>query len=311
MKKFLPILIIGILVLSGLGASAINVEKENNKNNNYTSGGKATHTPLAEFGTSTTCGFCKYAHGALMELYEEGQLDFYYVTLVCNKNSKAYARARNDFNLYGYPTVWWDGGYRVNIGAGSVSSAKSAYTSSINSCGARSVSDVDITLKATWMGGTSVKVECEVKNNEASKYGGTVRVFIVEKESSMGWKDAGGHLYTMAFLDFAIEKEISIAGGGTWSDSNTWNGVLNGFSSVTKDNTFVIAAVYNDEWHQGYSYPPNNPFDAYYVDDTAGINPATTNEKQDFTRIRQIIPQFQNLLERFFDDLPILRNLIK
>lgn len=304
MKKILPILIIGILVLSGLGASAIDLEKDDNDNNNYFSGGKASHAPIAEYGTSTTCGFCKYAHGALMELYEEGQLDFYYVTLVCNKNSNAYARARNDFNLYGYPTVWWDGGYRVNVGAGSTSSAKSAYTSSINRCASRSGSDVDIALKATWMGGTKVKVECEVKNNEASTYGGTVRVFIVEKESSMGWKDSAGHLYTMAFLDFAIEKEISISGGNTWEDSATWNGVLNGFSSVTKDNTFIIAAVYNDERHQGYSYPPNNPFDAYYVDDTAGVNPATTNEKQ-------VIPQFQNLLERFLDNFPILRNLIK
>ena len=30
----------------------------------------------------------------------------------------------------------------------------------------------------------------------------------------------------------------------------------------------IVAAVENDEWHQGYSYPPSsNPFDAYYVDD--------------------------------------------
>ena len=34
----------------------------------------------------------------------------------------------------------------------------------------------------------------------------------------------------------------------------------------------VIAAVFNSEWHQGYSYPPNQyPFDAYYVDDTTAF----------------------------------------
>jgi hypothetical protein len=34
----------------------------------------------------------------------------------------------------------------------------------------------------------------------------------------------------------------------------------------------VIAAVFDDELYQGYSYPPNeNPFDAYYVDETEGF----------------------------------------
>ena len=29
----------------------------------------ATHTPLAEFGTATWCGYCKYAHAALKNVY--------------------------------------------------------------------------------------------------------------------------------------------------------------------------------------------------------------------------------------------------
>jgi hypothetical protein len=34
----------------------------------------------------------------------------------------------------------------------------------------------------------------------------------------------------------------------------------------------IIAAVFNEEWHQGYAYPPDaNPFDAYWVDDVAGF----------------------------------------
>ena len=36
----------------------------------------------------------------------------------------------------------------------------------------------------------------------------------------------------------------------------------------------VIASVFNDEWHQGYSNPPDgNPFDAYYVDEAAAVIP--------------------------------------
>jgi hypothetical protein len=299
MREIILIVVVGILVLSGIGASAITIEKDSSENENYNSGGRDHHTPLAEFGTATWCGFCKYAHGALKELWAEGQLDFYYVTLVCDKNSKASGRARSDYNIKGYPTVWWDGGYRVNVGAGSTASAKSAYTSSINLCSSRTVKDIDIDLKVTWMGGTNVKVECEVKNNEANTYEGYIRVYIVEKVSSMGWKDTAGNLYTMAFLDYAFDQSIGMSGGGTWSDTTTWNGLTNGFPSITKTNTFVIAAVFNDEWHQGYSYtPPQNPFDAYYTDEVVGKDPATTNEKFETTRNilqNKILERFQSL----------------
>jgi len=270
MKKILPILVISILVFSGLGASAlqksssnseININKENSTN-------RGTHTALGEYGTSTSCGYCKYAHGALKELYAEGQLDFNYVSLVCDKNSVAYSYCVNHFNLYGYPTVWWDGGYKVNVGAGSVASAKAAYTTSINQCVARAVKDVDITLSGTWLGGTEMQISCSIVNNEATTYVGTIRVYITEKVSSMGWYDTGGALYTHAFLDFAFNQAISIPSGDTWSNTINWIGSSHGYSTITKDNTMIIAAVENDEWHQGYSYPPSgNPFNAYYVDD--------------------------------------------
>jgi hypothetical protein len=276
MRKIIPFVVIGILVLSGLGASAINVAKENTNiettekiiNENT----RSTHTVFGEYGTSTTCGYCKYAHGALKELYAEGQLDFYYVSLVCNQNSIAYARAQNDYNLYGYPTVWWDGGYEVDIGAGSIPGAKATYTTSINNCGARTVKNVNIILDATWLGGTNMQIDCTVYNNEATTYDGTIRVYITDISSSEGWTDTYGKLYTFAFLDWAFNEVISIPSGGSWTDSMTWDGSSHGYSSITEDNTMIIAAVFNDEWHQGYSYtPPQNPFDAYYVDDSVGF----------------------------------------
>ena len=130
-----------MLVLGGLGASELVVEKENisNETNNKSTSERATHTVLGEYGTATWCGYCKYAHGALKELYAEGNLDFYYVSLVCDMNSIAYSHVVNDYNLYGYPTTWWDGGYKVDVGAGSIPGAKATYTTSINQCGARAV----------------------------------------------------------------------------------------------------------------------------------------------------------------------------
>ncbi|KYK32050.1 MAG: hypothetical protein AYK22_00375 [Thermoplasmatales archaeon SG8-52-3] len=261
MKKIIPILIVGIFFLSSFGAVAFKVEQEIDETREF------THSVFAEYGTATWCGYCKYAHAALKKIYASGDYPFNFVSLVCDKNTDASARA-TEYNLYGYPTVWFDGGYKVNVGGSSGS--ESAYRSSINSCGSREVEDIDIDLSATWLGGTEVNIAITVHNNEATTYGGHVRVYITEIASSMGWKDTGGYLYTFPFLDWAFNQALSINAGGQWSDSMNWDGSANGFPSVTEDNLMIFAAVFNDEWNQGYSYPPSgNPFDAYFVDESA------------------------------------------
>jgi hypothetical protein len=251
MKKILPICLIGILLLSSFGVYAIDDKKTNNTERDF------THTVLGEFGTATWCGYCRYAHGALKEIYAEGEYQFYYMSLVCDVNSKAYSRAIGELGLTGYPTVYFDGGYRSTVGAGSVPSAKAAYISNINSCGGRTVKDVDINLNVAWLGGTEMEMDISVNNNEGSSYDGHLHVYITEIESSMGWYDTGGQLYTFAFLDYAWNEDIDISGGGTWEDSITWDGSSNGFSSITEDNIMVIAAV----------------FSSNYVDDTVGVEP--------------------------------------
>lgn len=279
MKKILPLAIVAFLVISGLGAVATNNDLEKldlvtiNYKNIGNEGRDFTHTVFAEYGTATWCGYCKYAHGALKNIYAAGTYPFYYVSLVDDKNS--IAAARNDqYNIYGFPTVWFDGGYKVNVGAGSIPAAQAAYESSINACGIRPVEDIDISLTVTWLGGTEMQISAQVDNNEAATYGGHIRVYITEIESSMGWYDTAGQLYTFPLLDYAFNEPVSISAGGSWQDSTTWDGTSHGFPSITEDNIMVIAAVFNDEWHQGYSYPPSsNPFNAYYVDDAVGTTP--------------------------------------
>ena len=283
MRKILPIVVLGIFILSSFGAGALS-NIDNNavfENEQKVINERATHTVLGEYGTATWCGYCRYAHGALKELYAEGQLDFYYITHVADKNSKSYSYLVTHYNLYGYPTLWWDGGLDVDVGAGSIPTAKTTYTTSINYCGSQSVEDVDIDLSLSFIGDTEMKVDCTVNNNEASTYGGTIQVAICEKVSSRGWTDTGGQLYTMPFLDWAFNEPLSISSGGSWSDSMTWDGASHGYPTVSEENTIVIAAVYNDEKHSGYSYPPNsNPFDAYYVDECVAAEPggSGTNE---------------------------------
>lgn len=271
MKKFITLCIVGIFLCTAFGAVALGSDEETIQNT-HQGERDFTHTVFAEYGTATWCGYCRYAHGALKEIYAEAQYPFYYVSLVDDKNAKA--ALRNDYyNIYGFPTVWFDGGYKVNVGAGSVPSAKANYISSINSCGSRAVENVDVSLGGSWLGGTNMEIQAEVTNNEATTYGGHIRVYITEKVSSMGWIDTAGQPYTFAFLDYAFDQTLSISAGNTWSGTIQWDGASHGFPSITKDNTMVIAAVFNDEWHQGYSYPPSsNPFNAYYVDDAAGFD---------------------------------------
>ena len=273
MKHFIQIGIVCILVFAAYGSMAQTNESTPEKepqNRDF------THAVLGEYGTATWCGYCKYAHGALKEIYNEGQYQFYYISLVTDKNTKASQRAINDYNAYGWPTVWFDGGYKVNVGAGSIPAAKAAYITSITASGNRAVEDVDIDLGVTWLGGTNMEIDVSVTNNEATTYGGRIRVYITEKVSSMGWLDTAGYPYTFPMLDYAFNEALSIPAGGSWSDTTTWDGAAHGFPSITENNIMIIAAAFNDEVHQGYSYPPSsNPFNAYYVDEAVGAEPGS------------------------------------
>jgi len=196
--------------------------------------------------------------------------------LVANKNTHAAARLV-EYNNAGVPTVYFDGGYRVNVGAyPSVPTQVNWYKSTIVTCGSRIVPNIDVNVSVGWLGNATLDIDVMVENNEDSNYDGHVRVYVTEIVSSMGWVDTWGNPYTFAFLDYAFNEDISIKAGDKWLGSTAWNGNLHNdghghnFGGIALDNIMVIAAVFNAEWHQGYSDPPSgNPFDAYYVDETA------------------------------------------
>jgi len=274
MKKFLILVVMVALIIVGFGAGALNSDVKQ-PNSNDQGKNVFTHTILAELGTSTTCGYCHYAREALDKIYTSGDYPFFYVSLVHNKNTHAAARDL-EYNIYGTPTVWFDGGYKVAVGGGTGNEAQ--YRNYINQCGSRTVKDIDVTLDVTWLGNAAMNIEASVHNNEATQYDGRIRVYVTEVESSMGWYDTTGHPYTFPFLDYAFNQVISISSGGTWMNSITWDGhnyndgYGHNFGTIQYGNIMVIAAVFNSEWHQGYSYPPSqNPFDAYWVDDSTGF----------------------------------------
>jgi len=134
-----------------------------------------------------------------------------------------------------------------------------------------------------WLGNATIDVTVKIVNNDAGpdNYGGTLRAYVSEIESSL-WNDTYGNPYPFAFLDYAFNEVVDIApNGGIWEQTYTWvgadhnNGHGTNYNFIAIDNISVVAAVYNDEWNQGYSYPPSTkPFDAYYVDEAAAAVPA-------------------------------------
>jgi thiol-disulfide isomerase/thioredoxin len=131
----------------------------------------------------------------------------------------------------------------------------------------------------------NIRVNISITNNEEDFYEGHLLIFVVEPESR--WNHYSEEPYHFGFLDFAFDATLAIPYQDTFEESLIWNSTEAGWSGVQGENIMVIAAVYNPEMHQGYAHPPNqHPFDAYYVDATAGATPGTTgyNEvTEDFT----------------------------
>ena len=271
MERLIPIIIVGLFVVNGFGTTAF----MNNKLDIEAYEGKTsdiTHTVFAEFGTGTWCGYCKFAHNALKNIYAEGNYDFYYVSLVEDKNEYALDRI-DEYNIYGFPTVWFDGGYQVDVGALSVFEAQEKYESSLSECEGGDTYDIYVNLDVEWLGDAEMIIDVSVGNNDFFLYDGNLRIYVTEIESSMGWDDTGGNPYTFTFLNYACNQEVNIDSGDEWSDSITWDGDEYGFGDISAENIMIIAVVFSSDWHQGYSNPPSsNPFDAYYVDDVAAFS---------------------------------------
>ena len=247
-------------------------------------GEKGMDFVFAELTTTTACPYCKYAHQALMELHTNGEHPLYFVSLVTDRNTHAYERYR-EYKLSAFPTAFFDGGYRANTGVFwpiSVENQMAFYEPYIADCANRTPPDIDVDLVVEWLGDARMDISVSVQNNEASNYEGYIRVYITEIASTMGWHD-GDIPYAFAFLDYAFDEGISIHAGNSWESSTVWDGDNHSdgdghdFGGITRDNIFVVATVYNAQWHQGESLHNQGhtiPFDAYYLD---GIDEAWTN----------------------------------
>ena len=134
-----------------------------------------------------------------------------------------------------------------------------------------------IILSSTSLGNSisnSVKENKAISNNNRA-YAGNLKVYVVEPESR--WDNYDDEPYHFAFLDFAIDEELSLNYGDTYNREVTWSAQNAGYDNVAQDNIMVIAAVYNPLGYLSYAYPPmKNPFDGFYVDAAAAAEPGET-----------------------------------
>jgi hypothetical protein len=272
MKNILPVVLIGMLVLSGLGASALQSTQTTPGQTMQYQPPKATqspkdytHTVLVEVGTATWCPSCPESNSAWHTIYETGTYDFEYTELVYDKNPVASNRFY-EFNPKWVPTSYWDGGMFVYPGTD-----LATFYQYLDSTGARVVPDLTSNLQATWLGDAKIQITYSVLNNDASNYPGRLRIYVVELESTL-WNDYNGNPYHHAFLDFPINEVIDIPAGDSISDTVTWDGTAAGYPGITEDNIQVILAVFGDTPHDAYSDPPSgNPFTAYYSDEAIAV----------------------------------------
>jgi|GEM_PF-2516114 len=234
MKKIaLSIGIIAVLILSSM-VSTVYADDNQSKQDRY------THTVFMEAGTQTWCPPCATAAETMANIYAGGGYDFEYVALVGDMNSVAYSRS-TQLGVSSIPDYYFDGGYTHLLGAQSTGT----YTSTINTCGARTVADIDISVSASCLQPSQylIDIDCDITNNEASEYSGYIRGYVTEKISR--WDTNNGVPYHHAMIGgFAFNQAITIPAGDTLSLSTTWDG-SSGFSDLVQSNTKIMIAVFD------------------------------------------------------------------
>lgn len=122
-----------------------------------------THTVLVEEGTATWCPYCPAMANALNNVYLSEEFPFYFVALIDDTSEVAAYRIRNDLNLQGFPSAFFDGGNKAILGG---VSNENTYKSLISRTGSRDVHELDFTVSLVWLGNSELEIDIIITNNE-------------------------------------------------------------------------------------------------------------------------------------------------
>lgn len=267
MKK-LFILVLISLILSVSVSSAVHTEKVNDEKTHLTMAdtkeiGEFTHTPIIEYATATTCPYCPAASEQLYSIYSQGNYDFYFVSLVSDKNWRA-SRRLQELGVRSVPDAYFDGSYKHVVGQ---QSDEQAYIDALTQTGTREVAEVELSANVIWEGNGVLDIRVNVDVN-TTDYQGHLRAYVVEPVSR--WDDFDGNPYHFGVLGFAFDKDLAVSQhkqtgpDDTYEFTTTWRGSLLGFGDITKDNIMVIITVSNQE--------------TGFVDETTAVTPEQKEE---------------------------------
>ena len=229
-----------------------------------------SHTVMAELGAVSWCPHCPAGSEKMYELFNSGKYNFYYVTLVYDKNPLAQNRGKWLNDVY-IPMLYVDGGYIV------ADNSDDNFENAIAEAEQRTTHPVSIEVNAEWKGENVIEVSINVTNDGSKPYFGHLRAYITEITSR--WNDEAGLPFHYAFLDFAINNYIFVMPHktthvtATWDASHASKGM--DFSGISHGNIMVVASIAHWMPHLGKN-PWEKPatsiyFLAQYVDDADGI----------------------------------------
>ena len=131
--------------------------------------GNFTHTVFVEEATAQYCPYCPAMAEALNNISKSNDYPFYFAALVTKDpqhnviNSVALNYLVNNYNLYAYPSAFFDGGNRVIVGG---YTDEKTYRKPIEACGKRDVHDMDLNLSVVWKGNGIIDITVSILNKE-------------------------------------------------------------------------------------------------------------------------------------------------
>jgi len=253
MKIIILFLTIGLLIISGFGAAAITINVDSSSIPQINSMDDYTHTVFVEIASGQFCSPCDNWNTNISDVYNSGDFNFEYVHMVIwgfggfsdILNTEA-DQWKDPYGITSAPDSIFDGDFERLTG-----NFPNNLPTKLDASGARVVKDIEANISLGWLGEGKIKVNIEITNNEADTYNGFIRVPITEINSR--YKTLNGGIYHNAFLDYALQEDISIPAGQNYTDSVVWDGNdhedNNGddFGDIDPDNIKVILGVFNDE----------------------------------------------------------------
>lgn len=219
------------------------------------------HNVFIEEGTGTWCHNCPEVANILHELYESGKYNFYYVSLIEDKNSEAKTRLEDDYNIYGYPSVYIDGGYDLILGA----KEKSVFEESLSRAQKREVPALYFNVTAQlYEDNKKTNISIEIINYEDYSYNGRLKLYLTERNSVQYYGGQG--VYHFGLMEIIYDEEINISSKEEKNIDQIYD-----FSEFDVDNLMVIGVIFKSNSIEKHSdTEKENPFDAYYADASQG-----------------------------------------